>query len=118
MITIKVKNLQLNAEVGAFAHEKNVTREIIVNIEYQIDGSDALAADKLKNTVDYHPLATKIIEQVEGNKFNIIEYVAGFVLDIVMAHDERIQKATVTIDKPRAIKESESCSATVSAERK
>lgn len=114
---ILIKNLKVRTEVGAFASEKGVKQDIIINIEYKIDGAAAAKEDKLKNTVNYHPLTDKIIAQVETNTFNIIEYLASFILDIVMSYDKRIKKAKVRVDKPGALKRADCASVEVSAER-
>ena len=60
-------------------------------------------------------LSKALIKEVENTEFLLIEKLADFVLDKVL-EDKKVKKVIVEVDKPGAIRFSESVSLTVSGE--
>lgn len=112
---IGINGLKIYSIVGVYNWEQSKKRDIIVNIAMEIDGKDAAAEDDIKNTVNYEPISNKIVEQVEDNKFKTIEYLGHFILDLVLAHDDRIKSATIEVIKPKAHPKSDSTSVIISS---
>ncbi len=108
---IKIENLRLRTVVGIFEWEKKVKQEVIINVEMELDGAEAIEKDEIEYTMDYKSLTKKIISEVEGNNYNLIERIAGDVMRIVI-EDGRVLKATVKIDKPGALRYADSVSVT------
>ncbi len=100
---IKIENLRLQTVVGIFEWEKNVKQDIVINIEIEFDGSEAIEKDDIEFTVDYKSLTKRIISEVEGREFNLIERIAGDVVKIIL-EDVRVSKATARVDKPGALR--------------
>lgn len=108
---IKIENLRLRTVVGIFEWEKKIRQDIVINIEIEFDGSTAIEKDDIEHTVDYKSITKRVISEVEGNEYNLIERIAGDVAKIVMENG-RVERATVKIDKPGALRFADSVSVT------
>ena len=108
---IKIENLQLRTIVGVFDWEKKNKQDVVINIEIEFDGTDAISSDDIEDTIDYKLITKKIIDMVEGGEFNLIEKIAGDAMKIVL-EDERIARASVKVDKPGALRFTDTVSVT------
>ena len=106
---IKIENLRLRTVVGIFEWEKKVRQDIVINIDIEFDGSEAVEKDDIAFTVDYKSITKKIISDIEGKEFNLIERIAGDVVRIIL-EDDRVSRATVKVDKPGALRFADSVS--------
>lgn len=113
---IKIKNLKAVAIIGTNNWEREVKQDVVINITMDFDGSEAVEGDDLSRTIDYKDLARMIITEVEKTSFYLLEKLADYVLGLVM-ENRRVKKATVEIDKPRALRHSDSVSVTCSRSR-
>ena len=108
---IKIENLRVRTIVGIFEWEKKVKQDVIINIEMEFDGAEAIEKDEIEYTIDYKSITKKIISEIEEGNYNLIEKIAGDVMRIVI-EDGRVLKATVKIDKPGAVRYADSVSVT------
>ena len=108
---IKIENLRVRTIVGIFEWEKKVKQDVIINIEMEFDGAEAIEKDEIEYTIDYKSITKKIISEIEEGNYNLIEKIAGDVMRIVI-EDGRVLKATVKIDKPGALRYADSVSVT------
>ena len=108
---IRIENLRLRTVVGIFDWEKDVKQDVVINVEIEFDGTEAMKKDDIQHTIDYKSITKRIISEVEGKDYNLIEKIAGDVMEIIM-EDKKVQKATVKIDKPGALRFADSVSVT------
>lgn len=113
---IKIKNLRLQPIIGVYKHERITKQELLVNIEIEYDAKSAIASDNLADALDYDLIKAQIIALADDSRFHLIERMADQVMAILMT-DDRIERATVEIDKPEAIQEAESVSFTITKKR-
>lgn len=113
---IKIKNLRLQPIIGVYKHERVTPQDILINIELGYNAKPAILSDDLADALDYDRLKAQIISLTDDSRFHLIERMAEEVMAIVMA-DERVEYATVEIDKLEAIKEAESVSFTLTKRR-
>ena len=113
---IRIKDLKLRTIIGCNDWEREKKQNIVINIVIETIDAGAVRSDDLKDSVDYREITKRIIEAVEKTKFQLLERLAGFILDIVMK-GERIKGATVEVDKPHALRFSESVSVELTAKR-
>ena len=116
MMIIKIENLKLRTIVGIYDWEKEKKQDVIINIEIEFDGTKAIETDSIDDTIDYKTITKEIIEMVEGQEFNLIERIAGDAMKIVMRND-KVQKASVRVDKPGALRFTDTVSVTQTAQR-
>jgi FolB domain-containing protein len=115
-MVVRIKNLKLQAIIGVNDWERREQQEIIVNIEAEFDASRACATDNINDAVDYSALEQDLAAKVQASRFFLLEKLADFILGIVMS-DGRIIRASVEVDKPRALPSADSVSISVWAKR-
>ena len=113
---IHIKNLRLRTLIGIFDWERKQKQDVIINARIDFDGQAAAASDEIQDTVDYKTLTKKIIAMVEESEYFLVEKLANRVLQLIM-DDEKVLKAHVEVDKPQALRYSDSVSISCSAER-
>ncbi len=116
MITIKIKDLRLRTYIGFNDDELQKRQDVVINVRFSYKADDAAETDDVKYAVNYRTITKEIISMVEGGRFLLLERLAAEVLDLVMSNPE-IRHAEVEVDKPHALRFSDSVSATVSASR-
>jgi len=116
MAEIKIKDLKLRTILGVEEWERNTRQDIIINICFTFDGCKAAQSDDLNDTVDYKTMKQNIIKLVENSTFFLVEKLAAEVLKICMS-DAMVQKATVEIDKPHALRFADSVSVSMTDEK-
>ena len=112
----RIKNLRLRTIIGIFDWERQSKQDVILNIEFEFDGTKAADSDDIEDTVDYKALTKCIISEVEQSRFYLLEKLANHVLSIIM-ENPKVQRAVVEIDKPRALRFADSVSITSSADK-
>jgi len=100
--SIFIKGLTLHAYHGVMSHEAKVGQTFAIDIELDIDLSEAARSDKVADTVSYDQVVTRATEAFLGHRFRLIEAAAGSVADTILAAFPRVAKVAVTIHKPHA----------------
>lgn len=113
---IKIKNLHLRTFIGFQDWEREKKQDILVNLEMEISDETAVKTDEVKDSVDYKKIKYAIVDSVENTSFNLLERLAGHILDLVMKN-EKIKRASVELDKPHALRFADSVSIVLSRER-
>lgn len=113
---VKIKNLRLRTIVGVYEWEKKKLQEIIINLQVTFDGRDAVQTDDIEKTIDYKSLRNQIINHVEQNNFNLVEKIASETADIALSFP-LAKKVVVEVDKPGALRLTDSVSIVVEKEK-
>jgi len=116
MITIRIKNLRLRTYIGFNEEERRKRQDVVINVRFSYPADDAAETDDVRYAVNYRTITKQIIQKVEEGRFMLLERLAAEVLELVMSH-EPITFAEVEVDKPHALRFSDSVSAMVSARR-
>jgi D-erythro-7,8-dihydroneopterin triphosphate epimerase len=114
--TVRITNLRLDVVIGCNEWERHRTQEVVINITLEFDAAEAVADDALAATVDYRAMKKRIIASVKEPSFNLLESLTAHVLGLVMENG-KVNRATVTIDKPKALRFADSVSVTLSGQR-
>ncbi len=109
MAIIRITDLKLKAIIGINAWERTTKQDVLINLTLDFDASRAAKSDNIKDTVDYKALKKSIIALIESSKFFLLEKLVEEVLTLIM-QDPKIRKATVRIDKPKALRFAKSVS--------
>jgi len=116
MVTIRIKNLRLRTYIGFNDDERRKRQDVVINVRFSYPADEAAASDDVKYAVNYRTITKEIIRTVEEGRFMLLERLAADVLELVMSH-ERVAFAEVEVDKPHALRFSDSVSALLSASR-
>ena len=99
---IFIKGLSLHAYHGVMAHEAKVGQSFTIDLDLDIDLSDAAHSDKVRDTVSYAEVAACAGEAFSSKRFRLNEAAAGSVADAILASFPRVRTVAVTIHKPHA----------------
>lgn len=113
---IRIKDLRLRAYIGIKEEEINNQQDVLINIVLTYDASEAIKLNEITAALNYRTITKQVIHHVDGNSFALLERLTHEVLAIVMEH-EAVQWAEVEIDKPHALRYSESVSVCLQAHR-
>ncbi len=109
MATIRITDLKLKAIIGINAWERKIQQDIIINLELDFDASKAAKSDNIKDTLDYKVLKKRIIDLIQCSKFFLLEKLVEEILILIMTNP-KVLKATVRVDKPKALRFAKSVS--------
>ena len=98
MSTICLNNIEVYAYHGVFEVEQKVGQWYIVNLEIEVDFSEAAINDDLKWTIDYSKV-NDIIREEMAIKSKLIENVAHRISNCILETFPNIEGGTLSIAK-------------------
>ena len=81
---IRIQDLNLRCIVGVYPEERGRKQDVVIQVRMEADLSPASVSDKLEDTVDYKAIKKRIVSEVEGSSFQLIERLAGRVAEICL----------------------------------
>lgn len=100
--TIAIRGLRVFAHHGVLSEEREQGQEFVIDVSLHLDLEEAMAGDRLVDTIDYAALAAAIHDRVAGERWDLIERVAARVADLVL-EDSRVRSVEVAVHKPQAL---------------
>jgi len=98
MVKVELIGLEFFAYHGVYSKEQQLGNNFVVNLSVIGDFDQAVENDKLEATINYETLYELVATEMQIPS-NLLEHVAGRILDrIVNCHPE-IKKVTVMIEK-------------------
>lgn len=116
MAVIRIKNLLIPTIIGFNPEERNNLQDVKINLEIEVDISGALVTDHQDEIYNYKTITKSIVSFVSASNYNLLEKLTNEVLQLIMA-DKRVLRAKAEIDKPGALRFSESVSVELEAKR-
>ncbi|WP_280562367.1 MULTISPECIES: dihydroneopterin triphosphate 2'-epimerase [unclassified Chromohalobacter] len=116
LATINIKNLRLRTHIGIKDEEIQNRQDVVINAIIRYRADRAVKFDHIEQALNYRTITKHIIGYVEDNRFLLLERMTREVLDIIMSY-EQVLTAQVEIDKPFALRFSDSVSVTLSDSR-
>jgi D-erythro-7,8-dihydroneopterin triphosphate epimerase len=117
MAKIKIKNLLIRTYIGFNPEELVNKQDVIINLEIEaVISGKAMELDEPIDILDYKTITKKVIVLVQEGRFKLLEVLTKKILDLIM-DDERVKWARVEVDKPHALRFTESVSFEMEASR-
>ncbi|MCH8505532.1 MAG: dihydroneopterin triphosphate 2'-epimerase [Ectothiorhodospiraceae bacterium] len=113
---IRVKALRLRTYVGFNKEEQEKRQDVVVNITVDYDALRAARSDRPEEALNYRTITKQVIDLVENNRFLLLEKLVHDILATVLEH-RAVHWAQVEVDKPHALRFSDSVSLSMSARR-
>jgi D-erythro-7,8-dihydroneopterin triphosphate epimerase len=110
--TIRIRDLRLRTYIGFNPDEREKKQDVVINIEVRYNMSSSVLDDRVEEALNYKTITKNVINHVEGGKFLLLEKLVGDVLHICSEHPD-ILFASVTIEKPHALRFADSVSLTL-----
>ena len=117
MDKIFIRDLTLRCIIGVYPEERREKQDVIINIVLECNHSAAAKSDQIADAVDYKGIKKDIIKLVEASEFNLIETLSDRIAQVCL-HSKKVQRATVTVDKPTALRFARSVAVEISRERR
>lgn len=117
MATIRIKNLVVRTTIGVSPEERISRRELVINLEIEVDSADAIATDQTDKAFDYRTVMKRVIAFVSDSKFHLLEKLTSELLKFILS-DTRVVRAMVEIEQPIGVRTAESISIRMDGERK
>ena len=114
--TIRIKNLRLRTYIGINDDEIRNKQDVVVNVKIHYDAVQATNSDQMDDALNYKTITKAIIKLVEDNRFYLLEKLTADVLEIAAEH-AWVSYAEVEVDKPHALRFSDSVSLSLSCIR-
>ena len=100
--TIFVRDLELDAFIGAYESEMGQAQPVIVNIELQVTEPANPVSDNLEDVVCYNRLTRGIEDIIAEGHIRLVETLAERIAAMCLAHPMALA-VRVSVDKPNAI---------------
>jgi len=104
---IHIVDLEVNTIIGVYPEERNSSQLLIINVTVSHVLDSMIMSDCLDDTIDYYELESSIIDLVKNRKAHLIEVLAEEIASLILLIDS-VEKVTVRIDKPGALRASRS----------
>ena len=116
LATIRIKNLRLRTHIGIKDDEIKNRQDVVINAVIRYRADKAVEFNHIEQALNYRTITKQVIALVEDHRFLLLERMTREVLDLIMSH-EPVLTAQVEIDKPHALRFSDSVSITLSDSR-
>lgn len=103
MDIIYLKDLRIDAVIGVFDWERQVTQTISFDLEMATDIRRAAASDDIGDTLDYKAVAKRLLEFVGESRYQLVETLAEKVAELVMT-EFAVPWVKVTLNKKGAVR--------------
>ena len=105
--TVFIKDFIIKEVIGIHEHEKIKKQKIKFNIVLDVNQSYVPDEKNIKSIVDYEKITNKLENLTKSKKYNFLESLAEDSFKEIF-EDKRINSVTIKIEKPEAIKNTES----------
>ena len=105
--TVFIKDFIIQEIIGIHEHEKTKKQKIKFNIVVNVNQNTVPDEKDIKSIVDYEKITNKLENLVKNKKYNFLESLAEDSFKEIF-EDKRINSVTIKIEKPEAIKNTES----------
>lgn len=113
---IILEGLEIECVIGIFDWERETRQMVSIDFELECDSAEAAKSDNIKDAVDYKSITKQIISLVEPSEFYLIETMAENIADVCLGV-EGVNKATVRVSKPGAVRGSKNVSVKITRPR-
>lgn len=107
MDKVIIKNLRARGIIGVNNWERKRPQEILINITVFTDTHRAAESDDINDCVNYSTLSKKIMAHAESEGRQTVEALAGDLAKLCL-EEKGVQKVTVRVEKPGAVRFAES----------
>ena len=105
--TVFIKDFIIEEIIGIHKHEKIKKQKIKFNIVLEVNQNSVPDENNIKSIVDYEKITIKLENLTKNAKYNFLESLAEDSFKEIF-EDKRINSAKIKIEKPEAIKNTES----------
>lgn len=113
---IKIQQLRLRTYIGFNPEELAKKQDVVICAEIFYPASKPCETDDELTAVDYKVITKAMIQHVEEGRFKLLEKLTADLLELAM-DNPLVTRATVSVEKPHALRFADSVSVSLSAKR-
>lgn len=113
---VLIRDLLIRGIIGIQDWEREKKQDILINIELEADCRPAGISDDFNDAVDYRAVSKAVIALVERSQFFLVEKLAEEIAGICL-ENPRVNLARVRVEKPGAVRFSQSVGVEVERRR-
>jgi dihydroneopterin aldolase len=98
---IELRGLRLVGRIGVLPEERDRDQPLEIDVDAELDLMPSGSSDDLGDTVDYGALCDSIATIVGSGHVALLERLAEVLAQAVLASDDRVEAATVSVRKLR-----------------
>jgi dihydroneopterin aldolase len=98
MIQILLENMEFYSFHGHYAGERKIGNRFLVSVNIDTDMQKPAETDRLEDTLDYREVYETVKEEMQVPS-NLLEHVAGRIVDALYRKFSTIKKVTVKVTK-------------------
>lgn len=99
MDTIYLRDIELQATIGAYQWEQRIEQKLILNLSLAVDCQAAGSSDDLNDALDYGAVLATVQALVKDKCVALIEKLATLMADEILCHYPAVQTVTVDLAK-------------------
>ena len=99
-----VRDLEIDALLGVYEHEKQATQKILVNVDLTVSESGPEHDDRLSGVVCYEEVVNSIKTIVASGHVNLVETMAEQMAAACL-EDKRVLSVRIRVEKPDAFED-------------
>ncbi|HEX5136715.1 MAG TPA: dihydroneopterin aldolase [Planctomycetota bacterium] len=103
MGVVFVRDLSVETVIGVAEHERAEPREVLVNLEMEVDLDAAAASDDLAHAIDYAAVADAVRAHALESRFRLLEAFAASIAQLVLARFPGVDAVSVKVEKAWAV---------------
>ncbi len=116
MDSVFIRDLLVRCVIGIFPEERDKKQDVLINVTMEADLQDACKSDAIEDSVDYKKVKQEIVTFAESSQYQLVEALADRVAEICL-REPRVQRVTVTVEKPGAARFSRSVGVSIVREK-
>ncbi len=109
---INITNLRLRTLIGFNPEERTKKQDVVINIAIAYAVSEEALRDRVEHALNYKTVTKRVIALVEEGQFLLLEKLVADILEVCSEHPD-VVTASVTVDKPHALRFADSVSLTL-----
>jgi dihydroneopterin aldolase len=102
MDIIYLHDLKIECIIGVWEWERRIKQSVILDLDMASDNRRAAATDAIVDTLNYKAVAKRLIEYVEGTRFQLVETLAEKIAEILLT-EFKLKWVRVRVNKKGAI---------------
>jgi 7,8-dihydroneopterin aldolase/epimerase/oxygenase len=100
--TIFIRGLSLHGHHGLLDHEAEIGQRFVIDLELQVDLSEAIETDDLGRTIDYSLVVATATRAFLAARHTLLERAGAAIADSILETFDRARAVSVTVHKPQA----------------
>jgi FolB domain-containing protein len=100
---IHIDHLLLRTIIGINPEERENFQDVVISLTCYTDTRRAGQSDEIEDTLNYRSVTKRIIDHVEGSRYQLVEALAASIAHLVLTEFD-VERVRVRVDKPGAVR--------------